>query len=133
MSAPCIRVGRLTGSSTSSRLRSLTQWRTLLRASSAHERNGAPDFRRGEGFGQSWHTALRKEGRDLGAQGIAREENKAPAQRRRALLQRPVETWPIQLWHAQITQDQVIGALLKLLQGQPAIGRRVDRMAIATQ
>ena len=68
-----------------------------------------------------------------GLRGIPRQENEAPTELRRVLLQRPVEAGSVQFRHAQITEDQVIGTLLEPRQGQLSVGRCVDRVAVATQ
>ena len=86
-----------------------------------------------KGFSQPSHPALRHEGLGLGAEAIPRDDNEPLAELRRVLLQRPVEAGPVELWHAQVTEDQVIGALLELRQGQPAVGRRVHAVAVAAQ
>src|SRR4029450_12956687 len=95
--------------------------------------NGASDRRRGEGLGQSGHAALGYESEDLGAQGIPGKENEALAQMRIMDLQCPVEPWPVQLRHAQVAQDQVIGPFLEHGQRQPAVGRDLPGVAVAAR
>ena len=48
-------------------------------------------------------------------------------------LQRPVEAGPVQLWHAQVTQDHIIGAFLEFHERQPAVGRGVHGVAVTAQ
>ena len=60
-----------------------------------------------------------------GLQGIARQEDEARAEVGLLALQEPVETRAIQLRHAHVAQDEVIGARLQLGQRQAPVRHRV--------
>ena len=76
---------------------------------------------------------LEPRGVGLRVQGIPGQEDEPLAGLRIAALQRPIEARPVQFRHAQITQDQIIRALLELHERQPAVGRSVHGVAVALQ
>ena len=56
-------------------------------------------------------TALLQKGLRGGLQRIPRQEDEAQAEVGLLALQEPIETRAIELWHAHVAQDEVIGAL----------------------
>src|SRR5215475_8840659 len=60
----------------------------------------------------------------------ARHEGDAARQLGPPALELAVETWPVQLRHAQIAQDQVIGAALDVSQGGQAVDGDVHRVPV---
>ena len=77
-----------------------------------HLLDGMSDLREGAGFGQTRYRTLLKEQSRLRIQRIPSEKDDALEEVRILALQRLVETWPIKLWHTQVTHEQVIGTLL---------------------
>src|SRR5262249_25021214 len=94
--------------------------------------NSAPHFSGTKGFHQPVYSSLLTEGHRLTGDGIACKENE-PLLQLRILLQRLVEACSVQLWHAQVAQDQVIGAFLEPGQGHPTVGRGIHGMTVAAQ
>ena len=86
-----------------------------------------------KGFRETRRATLLQEGLRGGLQRIARQEDEARAEVGLLALQEPVETRAIQLRHAHVAQDEVIGVLVQLGQRQAPVRHRVHGVAIAAQ
>ena len=96
------------------------------RDSLEHVLNGPADRRDRAGLAQPRAATLLEERPAGRTPGIAREKNDPLAQGRILPRQEGVEGWPVQVGHMQVTHNHVIGPLLELGQGVPAIARRLD-------
>jgi hypothetical protein len=94
---------------------------------------GAAGLSNGKGFRETRRATLLQELVRGGLQGIARQEEEAPAEVGLLALQELVESGAIQLRHAHVAQDEVIGALVQLGQRQAPVRRQVYGVAIAAQ
>jgi len=95
-------------------------------------RNGTPHL---SGIAGLWHprlAALREERHTGGIQGVAGEKNDALPQVGILARQDVVERWPVEFWHPQVTEDDVIVPLLEQSQGAIAIVCRVHGSAVTT-
>ena len=94
---------------------------------------GRPDFRSLARFVHPRLATLLKKCRAFGSQGIAGEKQHTFAQIGMLMAQHVIEIDPIESWHTQITQHDVIALRVQLPQGEVPIGRRVHGIAIPAQ
>jgi hypothetical protein len=78
-------------------------------------------------------ATLLKKGLAVGSQGIPGEKQHSLAQVDMLLAQPVIELDPIESWHTEIAQHDVIAMLVQLPQGKVPIGCRVDRTAIMAE
>jgi hypothetical protein len=98
-----------------------------------HLRNGTAHL---SGIAGLWHprlTALRQERHAFGIQGIAGEKNHPLAQVWILTREDVIESRPVEFWHPQVTEDDVIAPLLEQGQGAIAIVCRVYGGAVTAQ
>jgi hypothetical protein len=95
--------------------------------------NGAAGLGDAKGFRETRRATPLQERLRGGLQGIAREEDDTRAQVGLLALQEPVERRAVQLRHAHVAQNEVIGELVQLGQRQPPVRRQVHGVAIAAQ
>jgi hypothetical protein len=103
------------------------------RGTPEHLLNNVPQCRDGARFTQPWAATLRQKRLVIGCGAIPREKHHPLAQRGRSLLQLGIEGAPVELGHAQVTQDHVIGLRLERSQGVPAIARRCHHVPVALE
>jgi hypothetical protein len=95
--------------------------------------DGAAGLSQGKGFRETRRATRLQEGLRGGLQGIARQKDAALTEVWLLALQKPVKTRAVELRHAHVAQDQVIGARGELGQGQAPVLHRVHGVAIAAQ
>src|SRR5262249_41564314 len=86
-----------------------------------------------EGLDQTWDSNALEKRLGLRAQCVTREEDKARQGLRLARLQSVIETWTIELRHAQVAQNQVIRLRLQESERLTPVPRRVDLVAVTAE
>ena len=94
---------------------------------------GHPDVRSIARFVHPRLATLLKKCRAFGSHGIAGEKQHTIAHVGMVLTQHGIELFPIESWHTQIAQHDVIAMLLQLHEGAVPIGRRVDGATIMAE